>query len=159
MPKKSMAQGRKWKEQCQCALYTTNIGRGKDAIKLKFIRQFSIIVTAALLGEVLRTLIPLPIPAGIYGLLLMFAGLWTGLVPLNSVEGAANFLIEIMPLFFIPAGVGLMTQWRELTILFVPLLLSVTLVTALVMAATGHMAQWMLRRKGKKEKGRRNSHD
>lgn len=139
-----MAQGGKWKEINPHLLYTTNIGRGKDAIKLKFIRQFSLIVAAAFLGEVLRVLIPFPIPAGIYGLLLMFAALWSGILPLEYVEGTANFLIEIMPLFFIPAGVGLMTQWQELTVLFLPLVLSVTVVTALVMAVTGRVAQWLL---------------
>ena len=61
-----------------------------------------------LLGEVLRYVLPLPVPASVYGLVLMLVFLLTGLVKLDQVENAADFLIGIMSPMFIPAAVALM---------------------------------------------------
>lgn len=125
------------------------MGKGFGFI-VKWIRQFLIIMIVTFLGEVLRYLIPFAIPSGIYGLVLLFGCLCTGLIKLDQVEKAADFLVEIMPFFFIPAGVGLMTKWLELKTMLIPFLLAVIVVTALVMVVTGHVAQWLMRRKGGK---------
>lgn len=119
-------------------------------MKLKFMRQFLILMAVTFLGEALRAVLPFSVPAGIYGLLLLFAGLCTGVVPLESVEGAADFLIEIMPFFFIPAGVGLMTEWPELKKILLPFSLAVVVVTAVVMVVTGRVSQWFIRRQRKR---------
>lgn len=115
---------------------------------MKWIRQFMIIALITFLGEMLKYVIPFTIPAGVYGLVLLFAALCSGVVKLQQVEGAADFLIEIMPLFFIPAGVGLMTKWPELKSMLIPFLLAVIVITAFVMAVTGRVSQWLIRRKG-----------
>ena len=60
--------------------------------------------------------------ASIYGLVLLFIALMTGLVKLPQVHEAARFLIEIMPLMFIPAGVGLIDSWGELRPILLPVL-------------------------------------
>ena len=118
---------------------------------MKWIRQFMILLAVTLLGEILRALIPFAIPAGIYGLVILFLCLCFGVIKLDQVEGAADFLIEIMPLCFIPAGVGLMTRWAQLQSLLLPVLISLFAVTILVMAATGFATQYLVRRKEKKE--------
>ena len=64
---------------------------------MKLLYQFGIIMFVTFLGEFLHCLIPLPIPASIYGLLLMLAGLMTKVIKLEQVKIAADFLIEIMP--------------------------------------------------------------
>ena len=68
---------------------------------MKYIRQFIIIILISFIGEVLNYLLPLPIPASIYGLVLMLLGLVRGLIPLAAVRDTAHFLVEIMPLMFI----------------------------------------------------------
>ena len=75
---------------------------------MKYLRQFGIILLITFLGEILKTIIPLTIPASIYGLVLMLIALQTKAIHLDSVEDAGVFLIEIMPVMFIPAAVGLM---------------------------------------------------
>lgn len=75
---------------------------------MKFIRQTCIILLVSFAAEALHSLLPLPIPASIYGLVLMFALLATGALPLEAVRQMGDFLVEIMPLMFIPAAVGLM---------------------------------------------------
>ena len=78
---------------------------------MKYVRQFLIILLVTFLGEICRYLLPLPVPASIYGLLLLLAGLLTGVVKLEQVKDVSRFLIEIMPLMFIPASVGLLESW------------------------------------------------
>lgn len=45
---------------------------------MKHLRQFLIILFFSFLGEGLKALLPLPVPASIYGLVLLFAALELG---------------------------------------------------------------------------------
>ena len=74
---------------------------------MKHVRQFCMILLFSFIGEFFRMVIPLPVPASVYGLVLLLAALLTGVIKLDQVEGAADFLIEIMPVMFIPAAVGM----------------------------------------------------
>ena len=116
---------------------------------MKFLKQFLWILLISFLGEVLRALIPLPIPASVYGLVLMLAALKTGLLKVEQVRGAAEFLIEIMPVMFIPAAVGLLTAWDALRPICVPVLVITVMTTVIVMAVTGRGAQTIIRREKK----------
>ena len=82
-----------------------------------------------------------PIPASIYGLLLMLAGLMTKVIKLEQVKIAADFLIEIMPPMFIPAAVGLIVTWSDLKVILVPVLVITCITTVFVMVVTGRTAQ------------------
>ena len=46
---------------------------------MRYLKQFTIILFVSFLGETLHYLIPLPVPASIYGLLLMLAGTGRGI--------------------------------------------------------------------------------
>ena len=76
---------------------------------MKYVKQFTIIVSICFIGEILHKIIPLPVPASIYGLLLMFFALSLKIFPLEKVETASDFILEIMALFFVPSTVGLVT--------------------------------------------------
>lgn len=117
---------------------------------MKYVRQFWIILLVSAVGEVLHALIPLPIPASVYGLVLMLAALLTGVIKLGQVKEAADFLIEIMPVMFIPAGVGLITSWGVLKPVCVPIVLIVVITTVVVMAVTGWMTQAVIRKDRKR---------
>ena len=75
---------------------------------MKWMKQFGIILLVSFVGEVLEKWIPLPIPASIYGIILLFLCLKLRIIPHESVHETGKFLIEIMPLLFIPAAVGLL---------------------------------------------------
>ena len=122
---------------------------------MKFLKQFSIILLISFLGEILHMLIPLPVPASVYGLVLMLGALITGILKLGQVRETAAFLIEIMPVMFIPAGVGLMESWSSLQPVWLPVILITILTTVLVMAVTGKVTQAMI---GKEKKDERVSH-
>lgn len=121
---------------------------------MKFIKQFCIIILISLAGEVLKYLIPLPIPASIYGLVLMLTGLSVKLVPLEAVREASLFLIDIMPLMFIPAGVGLLTSWGQLRPILFPAAVITVVSTVVVMGVTGRVTQFVIRRDKKRKEAR-----
>ena len=78
---------------------------------MKFVIQFLIVIGFSFLGEFLHYLIPLPIPASIYGIALLFAALECKLLKVNDIREVSSFLIAVMPMMFIPAAVGLITSW------------------------------------------------
>ena len=118
---------------------------------MKYVKQFLIILAISLIGELLKYVLPLPIPASIYGMVILFICLKTGLVKLEDVKDAGKFLIEIMPVMFIPAGVGLMTSWETLRAIIVPVSVITVITIITVMIATGWVSQVMIRRAKKAE--------
>lgn len=117
---------------------------------MKYLKQFLIILVISFAGEALKTLLPLPVPASIYGMVLLFVFLMTGVIKLEAVRETGKFLIEIMPVMFIPAGVGLMTSWGVLKPMLVPVSVVMVAVLVAVMAVTGRVSQWIIRRGNKK---------
>ena len=118
---------------------------------MKYLRQLLIILIFSFIGEILHSLIPIQVPASIYGLVLLFIALLTGIIQLPQVKEAAKYLIEIMPLMFIPAGVGLLTSWSLLQSFLVPLLVITVVSTFIVMIVTGKVTDFLISRKEKKE--------
>ena len=115
---------------------------------MKFLRQFMIILLLSFLGEVLKMFIPLPIPASVYGLVLMLVCLMTGVLKTSQVKEAAFFLIEIMPVMFIPAAAGLIDSWKVLQPLLLPILVITVVITIFVMVVTGKVAQMIAQKRG-----------
>lgn len=115
---------------------------------MKFLRQIMIILLLSFLGEVLKMFIPLPIPASVYGLVLMLLCLVTGILKTSQVKEAAFFLIEIMPVMFIPAAAGLIDSWKVLQPLLLPILVITVVITIFVMVVTGKIAQMIAQKRG-----------
>lgn len=118
---------------------------------MKLLRQFGIIAFVTFTGEALSAVIPLPVPASIYGLLLMLLLLCVKAVRVEQVREAASLLLELMPFLFVPTAVGLVLVWDELRPLLLPLIVITVVTTVVVMVASGGVAQLFLRR-GKGEK-------
>lgn len=118
---------------------------------MKFLRQFLIILTISFLGEALKYLLPLPIPASIYGMVILFMGLLMGLIRLEWVKDAGKFLIVIMPVMFIPAGVGLMASWGILKSMLIPVIVVTVVAIITVMFVTGTVSQLIIRMDKKAE--------
>ena len=126
---------------------------------MKYLHQFMVIIGITFVGELLKYMLPLPIPASIYGMVIMFIGLMTGFIKLDSVKDVGKFLIDIMPVMFIPAGVGLMSSWSVLKPLLIPvgIITVVTIIT--VMGAAGKTSQVIIRdRKCADRKIKENAH-
>ena len=124
----------------------------REDTDVQYMRQFGIILGVTCAGEVLKYFIPLPIPGSIYGLVLMLALLMTRAIKVEHVKDVGEFMIEIMPLMFIPAGVGLMTSWSQLKTFLLPLVVITVVSTFVVMIVTGKVTDFLLDRKGKEKK-------
>ena len=74
---------------------------------MKYIKQAFIIFFISFLGELLNKYIPLPVPAGVYGLVLLLGALCSGVVKLPDVENFGALMIEMMPLMFVPPAAGM----------------------------------------------------
>lgn len=120
-------------------MYRNFAKRGSN--KVKYIFQFARITAFCLAGEILAAVLPLPIPASVYGLLLMVVALKTGLLKLEQVRETGLFLTGIFPLLFVPAAAGVMELGSQLIDLLLPAVLAIVPITALVMAVTGMVAQ------------------
>ena len=115
---------------------------------MKYLKQFGIIMGVTCIGEILKYFIPLPIPGSIYGLVLMLILLSTKAIKLEQVKETGEFLVEIMPVMFIPAGVGLITYWAQLKDMLLPTIVIIIVSSVLVMVITGKTTDLLLQRKG-----------
>ena len=99
---------------------------------MKYVRQFAVIMLITCIGEILKYLIPLP-------------------VKLEDVKDVGLFLVEIMPLMFIPAAVGLLESWTTLADILLPVLSITVAVTFLVMIVAGKVTDYAMKKEGGKD--------
>ncbi len=118
---------------------------------MKLIFEFARIAAFCFVGEVCHLVLPLAIPASVYGLMLLLAALRFGVVKLEQVRTAALFLTGIFPLLFVPAAAGVMDLWADLQAMLVPVLLALIPITILVMTVSGCVTQRLAERKEKKQ--------
>lgn len=118
---------------------------------MKHFKQFLVVLIISCIGELLNLFIPLPIPGSIYGMVLLFVLLCTGVVKLHQIKDTSAFLIDIMPMLFIPSAVGIMAELDQLTDIWVEVIIITIGTTVLVMAVTGLTTQALIRLKRRKE--------
>ena len=121
----------------------------KGSSDTKYIFQFGRILAFCFLGEVLHAVLPLPVPASVYGLVLLLAALNFGFVKLDDVKEVGTYLTGIFPLLFVPAAAGVMELWAEMGNMLLPIIIAIIPVTVLVMVSAGRTTQAMTGRKKK----------
>ena len=104
---------------------------------MKYIKQLLWILLFSAIGELLQAVIPLPIPAAIYGLVLLLTALCTGLLKAEHIADAARFLIAIMPLLFVAPAVSILGAWDMIAPNVVAIVVIISLSTVIVFAAAG----------------------
>ena len=118
---------------------------------MKYVREALIIMGFTFAGEFLHGILPLPVPAGVYGLFLLLGALMSGMIKLKDVELTGNFLLDTMTMMFIPAAVAIMNSYDILAPVLLPYMLIIVLSTILLMSLTGLTAQGILRRTENKD--------
>ena len=116
---------------------------------MRYLFQSGRILVFCFAGEVLHAVLPLPVPASVYGLLLLLLALCFGIVRPEQVRETGLFLTGIFPLLFVPAAAGVMELWAELGALLLPAVIAIVPVTVLVFAAAGRTTQALIHRKEK----------
>lgn len=118
---------------------------------MKYLYQITIIFAASLLGELLRFVIPLPVPASVYGLTLMFCALYFRVVKAEQMEDAVNFFIDIMPLMFVAPAIAILAHFGTLRPIIFQFSLATIVSTAAVLGFTGMATQFAIRLRKSKD--------
>ena len=113
---------------------------------MKFLIQFMIIIAFSFLGELLHYILPLPIPASIYGIVLLFVALKLKWVKVKDIRETSSFLIAVMPVMFIPAAVGLIDSWKSIGNSWLEYIIVTVLTTFVVMGVSGWITQFVIQR-------------
>ena len=119
---------------------------------MKYMKQFLIIIIISFVGEIIHAVVPLPIPASRDGILILFACLKSGLIPLSAIKETGKFLIEIMPIILVPGCVGLMESIGLLGNKLIAFFVISIITTVIVMIVAGWTAQGMIRIRQKRSK-------
>lgn len=110
---------------------------------MKIIKQLSWIFLFSLIGEVLSILIAsfIAIPGSVIGLVLLFLALQLNVLKVEQVDEVGTWLTNNMGIFFVPAGVGLMTNFGVLADTWWQLLIIMVVTTILMMVFVGKVVQ------------------
>ena len=120
---------------------------------MKFVKQFGIILLLSFLGELLHAFLPLTIPASIYGIVILFLCMEFKVISVSAVKDVSSFFIEIMPIMFIPAAVGLMDSWQIIKEAWLSYVVITVLSTFVVMAVSGRAVQLVMKLTRKESDG------
>ena len=120
----------------------------KGGVPVKYIKQLLIILSFTALGELLANLLPLPVPAAIYGLILLFLALCTGFLKPEKIAETARFLISTMSILFVAPTVSILSYWGIIAPNLMPIIVIVLVSTVLVFAVSGLVTGALLRKKG-----------
>lgn len=113
---------------------------------MKYLSQLLIILFYAFLGELCNYLLPFPIPGSIYGIVFLLLSLNFKIISLDQIKETGKFLVEIMPIMFIPAAIGLIDLWPILQNNLVAYVLIVLASTTLVMGVAGKVCEWVVKK-------------
>lgn len=111
---------------------------------MKYLKQFGIIMFISFIGEMLNRVISLPVPASIYGIVILFLCLEFKIIKVESIKETSKFLIDIMPIMFVPAAVGLIETWGMLKTSLVSYMVITVVGTFVVMIISGWVTQLVI---------------
>ena len=113
---------------------------------MKYLYQAGLIFLFTFLGEALARVVPFPIPAAIWGLLLMFLALCAGWLKPEQIRECGRFLILLLPVLFVAPTVDLMEQAQALLSSLPAVLAILAVPTLLTFLAAGKTTQWLRKR-------------
>lgn len=118
---------------------------------MKYLSQFLIILGFTLAGEALQRIIPLPIPASVWGIALLFTALCLKLIKVEQVKETAAFLSSLLPLLFVSPAVKIVEDWALIREDFLGIALVLIATTVLTFAVSGRVAQAFVKKEGKRD--------
>lgn len=109
---------------------------------MKLLIQLAVFYLLYQIGVVLQSTFDIPVPGSIIGMFLLLVLLLTGLVKERYLQGGAQVLLVYLPLFFVPATVGVMNHFGFLSRTDgLIMLLALLIGTIMVLVSSGLVAQ------------------
>lgn len=116
---------------------------------MKIFNQLGIILGIWASGELISSMLSnfFNLPGTIVGMILLFLLLQFKVIKEQDIKDVADFLLNNMAIFFVPAGVSLINSLGLISDNMVVLLLSVTVATIIIMIVTGKIVELMINKK------------
>lgn len=108
---------------------------------MKHIFSLGVILLFCLFGEIVKAVLPFPIPASIYGMVLLFISLELKIIKLEQISSVAHYFISIMLIFFIMPAVSIMDSFSLIKNHVFEILIAIIIPTILVVIVTGLVTQ------------------
>lgn len=121
---------------------------------MKYVIQLAIIFFITLIGGVISSYLPIPIPGSIIGGILLFVLLVTKIIKTKHIADTATYLIKNFSLFFIPTGVMLIRAYPDIIDEFAIFTLIVLLTTILTFLASTYTVKFVNYLQNRKKRGK-----
>lgn len=95
------------------------------------------------MGVILQSALSLPIPGTVLGLIILFLGLYSGIIKVEMIEDMCEILISHMSFLFIPAGVGLITSFSLINGKIIAFSLIILISTVIVWVVTAYVVKFL----------------
>lgn len=116
--------------------------------KLLVIIQLALLFGFYSLGVLVQKLLNLTVPGSVLGMVILLVCLYARLIKVQWVSKGASFLLNHLPLFFIPVTVGIVNHLDFFTGKSLWLIPIVLVSTWFIMVSTGWLGQILVNRKG-----------
>lgn len=116
---------------------------------MKIIRQIGIIFTVCWFSVLVEKVLPFAFPASVIGMILLFICLLTGVLKIEHIQEKADFLLENMAFFFVPAGVSIINYFDVLESTWIQLVVICVISTVVTFAVTAWSVKLTVRLLGR----------
>ncbi|HDB3885022.1 TPA: antiholin-like murein hydrolase modulator LrgA [Staphylococcus aureus] len=118
----------------------------KDASKpAHFFHQVIVIALVLFVSKIIESFMPIPMPASVIGLVLLFVLLCTGAVKLGEVEKVETTLTNNIGLLFVPAGISVVNSLGVISQAPFLIIGLIIVSTILLLICTGYVTQIIMK--------------
>lgn len=122
---------------------------------LKILKQVAVIFGVCLLGQAISEVIPIPFPGSVISMVIMFILFLVNWLKPKKLKEVNGFLLENMAFFFIPSGVGIITQFDVIKNSVLQIFIICVVSTVVTFAATAYTVKLVMNIQNKLRSKRR----
>lgn len=109
-----------------------------------FFHQALVIAVILFISNIIESFMPIPMPASVIGLVLLFIALCTGIIKLGEVEKVGTTLTNNIGFLFVPAGISVINSLGVLSTSPILIILLIIISTLLLLLCTGFFSQMLI---------------
>ena len=122
---------------------------------MKIIKQIGIIFTVCWVSLAIEKILPFAFPASVIGMILLLICLMAGILKMEHIQEKADFLLENMAFFFIPAGVSIINYFDVLKNSVIQLIVICVVSTVVTFAVTAYTVTFTIRLMNRRKEEKR----
>lgn len=122
---------------------------------LKILKQVAVIFGVCLLGQAISEVILIPFPGSVISMVIMFILFLVNWLKPKKLKEVNGFLLENMAFFFIPSGVGIITQFDVIKNSVLQIFIICVVSTVVTFAATAYTVKLVMNIQNKLRSKRR----